>query len=566
MFTLPRILLLVLGIFMIVIVWATLRNAIYKLDPIELQVGPKTTMLTEPLREDGTVDYREHFRRQLAAGVDPAENAAVDLVAALGPDVLDEEIRAEMLDALGLAEADSGSGFRSLADFAETVDPARLGLQPVSPDSRKKYRELVDSIQQFRNYRFLAGDPDGLQERLEEQKKLAGSVPLGVLAKKLDQAVGHPWTQASAPVLAEWLDLNARAVDRFLDAAGKGRFYLPLISQPGDSLLEVRSPSEFPIVQLGKAALARAMQKLADGKASQASGDIQAVFRWARLLDHDWSPESFRAASALQSAAARASMALAASAHADEQLLNAHAQALAALEPLGPTDRLVDTSLRYLTLSALMLFYSLEDRPGDVTSQVREQVRNAHDLIDWNRVAIQLNAWYDQMVTASRGQTGELRRQKRQALADSVGRYMTRLQSQAAQRNSFIGTIKSIFMDNQTRRELLTEGQAATLFVRTVFDPWSMQDRRISSVARLRLARIALAAKLYHGNNDSWPESIDQLVEAGFIPPQTVLDPFTLEKMKLLVANGVFQVYSVGPDLADNNGDDETDITFRQHQ
>ena len=54
-------------------------------------VGPDTTVLTEPLDDEGYVDYQAHANAVTSEGVTPENNAAVLLWQAYGPANIDEE-------------------------------------------------------------------------------------------------------------------------------------------------------------------------------------------------------------------------------------------------------------------------------------------------------------------------------------------------------------------------------------------------------------------------------------------------------------------------------------------
>jgi hypothetical protein len=93
-------------------------------------------------------------------------------------------------------------------------------------------------------------------------------------------------------------------------------------------------------------------------------------------------------------------------------------------------------------------------------------------------------------------------------------------------------------------------------------------ERRLR--ANIRCAVAALAAERYRLAHNRWPESLDDLVKAGFLDAVPI-DPYDGKPIRLKrVADGLV-LYSVGPDKIDNDGfmnrdnpaDPGTDIGFR---
>jgi len=81
---------------------------------------------------------------------------------------------------------------------------------------------------------------------------------------------------------------------------------------------------------------------------------------------------------------------------------------------------------------------------------------------------------------------------------------------------------------------------------------------RDKAAAELGAARIALAAKAYHGEHDRYPASLAELASAGW---QLPLDPFTGKAFLYRREGPGFAVWSTGPDLKDNNA---TEIDYQK--
>src|SRR6185295_20244190 len=78
----------------------------------------ETTFATGPLRPDGVIDYVGAINA-LLADVKPAENAAVLLVEAYGPNVTTPPVADEYFRRLGCPPPAGKSSFQGLRDFAK---------------------------------------------------------------------------------------------------------------------------------------------------------------------------------------------------------------------------------------------------------------------------------------------------------------------------------------------------------------------------------------------------------------------------------------------------------------
>ena len=78
---------------------------------VELTVSKETTYLLGPLNPDGTVNYVAAMNEMLGRGVTKANNAAMVLLQAFGPELLYEKARPNMLKALGMADLPAAGAY-----------------------------------------------------------------------------------------------------------------------------------------------------------------------------------------------------------------------------------------------------------------------------------------------------------------------------------------------------------------------------------------------------------------------------------------------------------------------
>ena len=186
-------------------------------------ISRETTYFTEPLKKDGTVDYLAALNKQLSEGVTKENNAAIDMLRALGPSILPENIREQTLAALETTLAADGPYFVK----ADTIS--------------------------------------------EELSK--------------ESFITHPWKEYEHPKVAEWLQQNNAALDKLVEASNKPNYHLPLVlSDPEDPLINVLLPTLGIIKSSSIALLDRAYLCMGEGEYQQAWNDILAVHRLGDLM------------------------------------------------------------------------------------------------------------------------------------------------------------------------------------------------------------------------------------------------------------------------------------------
>ncbi|MEM9882316.1 MAG: hypothetical protein AAF800_05320 [Planctomycetota bacterium] len=197
--------------------------------PPELQPGPDTTVITEPLKADGTPDYAAWLNRKFGEGVTPENNFAVDLLASMPSDRVPDDY-------------DLPAVWRA------------MGLPPAGP----------------------------------EMMKLSLDAPEALYDKLLD----GQWRAEDHPDAAAWLAMKKGLLDALGDATKKPHSYVPLVIAEGEPMLTVLLPQLGHSRRLARTWHARAMMHLGAGNPDAAWADAMAAYRMARhvrrgvLIDH----------------------------------------------------------------------------------------------------------------------------------------------------------------------------------------------------------------------------------------------------------------------------------------
>ena len=203
-----------------------------------ISVSTGTTRIMGPLAANGTVNYRRAIDRHASLGITPANNAAIDLVRALGPSAVGQGI----------------VGLNAMNRIGMKMLPAR-GNYYVT------YQHCYNWIH--------PGDVQG--------RKIVH--PRGTLGR-------HPFSATAHPVTAAWLKANAVPLHFARLAAARSRFYIPL---PRRSLGWYALPNA-PLPYLAKvneiqeALLQQGMLALHGGDDGLCSRDLLAAHRLAGLV------------------------------------------------------------------------------------------------------------------------------------------------------------------------------------------------------------------------------------------------------------------------------------------
>ena len=135
-------------------------------------LSPETTRISEPLNDDGTVNYLAALNEQYSKEVTAENNAAILLLQAAGPEMLPLVIKDELLAILGL--------------------PAL----PREGDYFVSSREYASNSKE--------------------------------MAQALENALDGPWSAKDYPKVADWLKANEKPLSLVVAATNRPRYYMPL--------------------------------------------------------------------------------------------------------------------------------------------------------------------------------------------------------------------------------------------------------------------------------------------------------------------------------------------------
>ncbi|HET6323493.1 MAG TPA: hypothetical protein VFG04_02240 [Planctomycetaceae bacterium] len=192
-----------------------------------ITISKERTRVTQPVKEDGYIDYLAALNAMASEGATPDNNAAVLLVRAMD---------------LSSEEPDRQHFYKMLG-----VDPPRQ-VESLFPE----------------NSAFLTNQGDRFADTLASMV---------------------PWSPEEFAPRARWLRNHEQALELAVEATRRSHCYFPLV-RPADAkmLFEVPLPGLQASNEIAKALTARALLRIHEGKPLEARQDLLACHRLARLV------------------------------------------------------------------------------------------------------------------------------------------------------------------------------------------------------------------------------------------------------------------------------------------
>ncbi len=204
-------------------------------------ISKETTYLTEPLREDGYVDYVAALNKICQKGVTPENNAVVPLLEAVGPGIIDKENREQFFRMLGIKPLpEKGDYFIPFEDFLKQAIAAK-------------------------------GKEAETGESTDEEKQ----------SEAFYKAMENPWSEEQYPVVAAWLKANQKPLAKIREAAPRPKFYSPMISKgKGPQVINIQLYAVEPSRDCARLLMIRAMFDIKTGKLKDAKDNIVCATGW----------------------------------------------------------------------------------------------------------------------------------------------------------------------------------------------------------------------------------------------------------------------------------------------
>jgi hypothetical protein len=475
-----------------------------------VRVSRETTVITEPLDDNGDPDYITYMNQKLSAGVTPENNAVVLIVQAVGPKV----------------------NFRMLGDGYFQL----LGIEPLPSEG--------DYLIEYSTWKRSVLPELGNELSARQWDDL--------LESQFDFAMGNPWTAEQFPELAKWMDKNREPTDLLRQATLRQQYYDPLdgYSENGTYLGSTVAGVRDTHRPFARSMSLSAMKYLAEGNVAVAFEEVLAIRRSARLLSRQPTLVDCFVAISVEGMALNLERKIAQSGIATKQQLMDYQAIINQLPSLPAISDRIDNSARFEVLDGMIRIgrgklrfdqIGLGSFLGNSDRNIDQMIANA----DWGVAMQQVNPFFDRLVAATKLETFEQSKNELAKMKDD----MDQMKAEFKEPFSFIERVT-------TGRK--SKGRLAGRFILSElyfgFDAALYADTR--SRAERGLSLIALSLAAFKCDHDKYPDRLDQLVAAycDALP----LDPFIDEPFHYHRTtdqnNESYLLYSVGENMQDDAG------------
>ena len=474
-----------------------------------ITVSRETTYLLGPLNPDGTVNYLQAFADQHRQDVAPGENGAVLWVCALGPEVFHDYLRQQSLEQLGLSETDL------LADAPHFI--------------------------LFHEYQALnpPADPDDTLD------------PNTFIGIPEDPSV-------DSPTIRGWLAANEHPLGLLAQAVDRPHFARPIVFDEGETTLRGLFPSHalHRGVEAITALVARAIYHAREGRFDDARTDLRTALRLTeREMDYGLAGWMINLGWRAVMIDAYRQTLFPAELPADQwrRIL----KDLRDVGPLPSADEIFELE-RLWALSVLTHYWrtGVDPLTGESPTKRVDLWQFRRLSLDWDELFKAVNTSYDESISLAQSAT-------HREFQDRLGKLAA---SGAAGPSSSPGPLDRltpelpagiyeycgrIFRATNTRRNREDIIGSLTILVPELIE----HHCRYSASWRVLLA--TCAAKLHKAEHGTYPETIDELaVYLGGVP----IDPFDGQPLRYVVDDLGPRIYSIGPNLTDDNGLSEWEL------
>lgn len=451
-------------------------------------------------------DYEAELNDRLGKGITPDTNANVLLWKALGPTPEGGTgMPAEFFKRLGIAEPPKqGDYFVGLSNYARD----RLKIEPSASQE---------------------------------------------LYKQQGWATQRPWQAKDYPQIAEWLRINEKPLAVAIEATRRPDYFNPLVSRKNEkgegSLIGALLPSVQKCREVAAALAARAMLRVAQGKADEAWQDLLACHRLARLVARGGTLIEGLVGIAIDAIASNAAVAYLERANLTAKQVRDRLKDLQALPPMPAMADKVELGERYMYLDSLQLIRRggvgmLEGINGTSNAtKPTEQELKALAMIDWEPATKAGQVWYDRMAAAMRLKT----RAERNAALDKVEDELKALKKDAATPDALL----KLLLGNTPGKEV---GKTIGNVLISLLVPATrkVQDAGDRSEQIQRNLQVAFALAAYQRENGRFPAKLEDLAP-GYLATVPG-DIFSGKALNYRPTDKGFLLYSVGANGQDDGG------------
>ncbi|MCH8923731.1 MAG: hypothetical protein IIA67_11375 [Planctomycetes bacterium] len=486
--------------------------------PGQITISKETTRITGPLRKDGYVDYVEALNRRASKGGTPKNNAAVMLLRAMGPGVVEKDVRTRYFKRLGIEPLpEKGDYFLEPGEYLKKARP----------------RTWKDDGDRFWDEYFAACD--------------------------------RPWSEKQYPLLAGWLTANEKSLQHVAKAVRRPRYYSPLfvstdqpwLAESGSFSFSVYSQYRRIVRSLGP----RAMLRVKKDQIDRAREDALTLHLLARRLGQSSSSIDYVIGRSTEASAFGIDVQIAHHGDLTAKQVKRYIDDLVSLPPLSSAAHQVDINSRYEFLDAVgviarkgpkaLIEWTSDDEDDLVVA--KELIRlSAMTGVDWDIVLRRGNTWHDQLAAAAGKPTCVARIKEVKKVLDRFNHLRTKRRDVKALAEKILGA--------KSRRQCLSETMGDYIAGIWMFEFESFYTNLGGRTAE-RTALLALALAAHRADNGAYPKTLSKLAPKYIA--KLPLDPFSGADFRYRLNGKGYTLYSVGNNGKDDGGiDPDSDLVI----
>ncbi len=494
---------------------------------VRITISRKTTYVLGPLNADGTVNYVAAINKMSSKGVTPKNNAAIPLIKALGPEVLDKKFRSRILKALKMPPLpEKGDYFVPFWKYQEDHEPR-----------------------------------DGTDEQIDAFYKKTDA--------NRDKALAAPFSPKDFPFVAAWLKVNEKPLNAVVAATKRPRYFVPWMSDSVPPKLEdgLMRVSWGKLKYTAKALICRAMLKSAKGQAASARSDLLAVHRLARLVGQGPTLIDRLVAMSIEAFACGGDTELATSGELTADQAKAHLADLQALPPLPSMADTFERGEHFFALDAIMSCARVGIREAFAEVCLEFYKIPKHTIpnipVDWDETMLRYNRWNDRNVAAFSKATFA---ERKSALA-AFGRDLENLSKQLDKKYGPVQTTQpsllagmKLLVERMKRLEAkknvstdeLRRESVEIMVAYLVPNLGRASELYDKVIMQRRMAEVALALAACKGDIGRYPVIL-AVLKPHYL--KKIPNDLFIEKPLHYKRTGEgYLLYSVGPDMKDDGG------------
>jgi internalin A len=480
-------------------------------DPAQVlfTVSKETTVITGPLRLDGTVDYVAAINERYGQGVTPENNGFVKWleVVGTGDNVLSRRGKSRLLQMCGAKEMAAG---------AEVWEP---------------YGEYM--------------------------KRTKGSGNADVKAiEELDATRNAPWRAEDYPNLARYFNEKNKLITTVAEVTGRPKWWLPIGSDEGKALAAGSVPSLGLCRDATRVLCSRALLRGTAGDMEGCLADIQTARKLARQVGSGATLIERLVGVAMDTLATQALAAVAASGKLSEAQSQAALAALDALPPPPTVVECVDIGERWNALDAIqwialgdhdavtaVSILALGESEGSGPGELLGAIDRAQ--VDWNAVFRKHNQIMDDKLKVLG--TPDISRLKAELAAIE--------KATADQGKAAVAAAPSFAKRPEETRAAYTERVANLLISLLQPSVGKAEELYRRSLQDREMVRVVVAAAQLKAKTGKWPAKVEELAPSVLkeLPKDMYSANGALPFRYVVKQNGV-RVYSVGENGKDDGG------------